>query len=347
MRNPDLSSISPRRILVCQQRQLGDVLLATPAIELLKKRFPQAELHVFTEKKCEPLLRHNPHIDAFHLIDKQAGFLGQIAFYRRVAKLGFDLVINFQQLPRCRMMAWFSHAPVRLSFRTTAWNNRIYTHTVPEQEGYASFSKVSLLEGLGIHWQGEPPRMWLTQEEKNLAGGLLEQCGLAQGQKLITIDATHRRPSKRWPLENYAGLIDLLGAFDPGLRFFLLRGPGEDEEVGRLRSLCRYPERVFIPDHAPEIRISAACIQKAVLHIGNCSAPQHMAVACGTPSLTLTGSSGTSWTYPGPMHAHLYAGLACSPCSKIECGDMRCMTLITPRMAFDKAASMLHGDVPA
>ena len=40
MRNSDLSSISPRRILVCQQRQLGDVLLATPAMELLKKRFP-------------------------------------------------------------------------------------------------------------------------------------------------------------------------------------------------------------------------------------------------------------------------------------------------------------------
>ena len=70
----DLSTLNPKRILVCQQRQIGDVLLASPVFEVLKKRFPQAELHLFTEKKCEPLLRHNPFIDAFHLIDKSGGF---------------------------------------------------------------------------------------------------------------------------------------------------------------------------------------------------------------------------------------------------------------------------------
>ena len=49
----DLSSFQPRRILICQQRQIGDVLLATPVFQLLKQRFPQAELHLFTEPKCE------------------------------------------------------------------------------------------------------------------------------------------------------------------------------------------------------------------------------------------------------------------------------------------------------
>ena len=61
----DLSSLHPKRILVCQQRQIGDVLLSTPVFELLKRRVPEAELHLFTEKKCEPLLRHNPFIHAY------------------------------------------------------------------------------------------------------------------------------------------------------------------------------------------------------------------------------------------------------------------------------------------
>ena len=34
----DLAAFAPRRILVCQQRQIGDALLATPALELLKKK---------------------------------------------------------------------------------------------------------------------------------------------------------------------------------------------------------------------------------------------------------------------------------------------------------------------
>ena len=34
----DLSTLQPKRILVCQQRQLGDALLATPVFGLLKQR---------------------------------------------------------------------------------------------------------------------------------------------------------------------------------------------------------------------------------------------------------------------------------------------------------------------
>ena len=52
----DLATFSPKRILVCQLRQIGDVVLATPSIELLKRRYPDAEIHLLTEKKCAPLL---------------------------------------------------------------------------------------------------------------------------------------------------------------------------------------------------------------------------------------------------------------------------------------------------
>ena len=157
----DLSAFQPRRILVCQQRQIGDVLLATPVFRLLKQRFPQAELHLFTEKKCEPLLRHNPFIDKFHLVEKK-GFFGDLAFYRKVAAHDFDMVINLQNLPRCRMMTMFSRAPVRLSMKTGTWRDWIYTHTVPEVKGYASMSKVSLLKDFGIVWNGEAPRIYHT-----------------------------------------------------------------------------------------------------------------------------------------------------------------------------------------
>ena len=129
----ELRDFQPRRILVCQQRQIGDVLLATPVFRLLKQRFPEAELHLFTEEKCEPLLRHNPFIDKFHLVSKKGGFFKQLAFYRKVASCGFDMVLNLQNLPRCRMMTLLSGAKVRLSMKTGSWRDWIYTHTVEEQ----------------------------------------------------------------------------------------------------------------------------------------------------------------------------------------------------------------------
>ena len=340
----DLSTFEPKRILVCQQRQIGDVLLATPVFSLLKKRFPQAEIHLFTEKKCEPLLRHNPFIDKFHLVEKK-GFFSQLAFYRAVAAHGFDMVLNLQNLPRCRMMTLFSRAPVRLSMKTGSWKDWIYTHTVPEVSGYASQSKISLLAPLGIEWLGEGPELYLLDEERREARSILNSCGFREGQKLVVIDSTHRRASKRWPAERYADTIRLLSEHNDTLSFLLLRGPGEEEDIRALRTLCLErgiaPEKLLVPATVPDIRISTACIAEAVLLIGNCSSPRHMAAAVGTPSLVIPGASGTAWILPSPLHQELRPVLPCQPCHKTECDDPQCLTQVTPEMVVEKALALL------
>lgn len=343
------TGFSPRRILVCQQRQIGDALLTTPALELLKQRFPQAELHLFTEKKCEPLLRGNPHIDAFELLDKaeQPTLFAQLAWYRRVTAQGYDLLVDFQQLPRCRMLARFSRARVRLSFPAPWHRPWLYTHTTPTRPGYAAAAKVSLLTPLGIEWHGEPPRIYLTDAERTDASRLLADLGLRPGERLVTVDPTHRRASKRWPAASYAALLDRLGEARPHLRFLLLRGPGEDDEVRALRAACARPERVLLPGVPPDLRLSAACMAHASLHVGNCSAPRHMAVALDVPSLVIPGASGPEWTFPAtpqafPRHVELRPALPCAPCSRVDCSDPRCLTLVTPAQAADAALELLN-----
>ncbi len=342
----DLSTLHPKRILVCQQRQIGDVLLASPVFEVLRKRFPDAELHIFTEQKCEPLLRHNPFIDKFHLIDKKGGFFRQLAFYRKVAEHRFDLVIDLQQLPRCRMMSLISRAPVRLSFPASALSRFIYTCLVTPEDGYASQTKISLLRPLGILWNGEGPRIFLTEEEKKQAHELLFRCGLRPGQQLVVIDSTHRRPAKRWPAERFAALMKLMTEKDPTFRFLLMRGPGEEKDIEQLRSLCLEAglasETLLIPETLPDIRLSAACLAGAELHIGTCSSPRHMAAALGIPSLVIPGASGTAWRYPSPLHCELRPDLPCQPCSKTECDDPKCLLQVTPENALTSALELLE-----
>ncbi|WP_294445698.1 glycosyltransferase family 9 protein [uncultured Mailhella sp.] len=342
----DLSTLNPGRILVCQQRQIGDVLLSTPVFELLKKRFPEAELHLFTEKKCEPLLRHNPFIDRFHLIDRKDGFFRQLAFYRNVASCGFDVVIDLQQLPRCRMMSLMSRAPVRLSFPASVLSGLIYNRLVTPKDGYASETKVSLLEPFGIRWHKEGPRIFLTAEEEEKARAVLEGCGLRPGDRLIAIDSTHRRASKRWPAERFARLMALLKKEDPSFRFLLFRGPGEDADIATLRALClelgMKPEDLFVPSPLPDIRLSAACLKNAELLIGNCSSPRHMAAALGVPSLVIPGASGTAWKFPSPLHRELRPELSCQPCSKTECADPQCLLRVSPEDALKAALDLLQ-----
>lgn len=330
----DLTHFVPRKILICQLKQIGDVLLMTPVPELLARRFSGAEIHVFTEKKCMPVLENNPHIHTIWPLEpkKLPTLLQEIEYYWRVARQGFDLVVDLQQTPRCRWVTGFSGARARLTYEAPWYTAWLYTHKTRVEKGYASAMKAAVLAPLGIHWEGEKPRIYLTEEERAGAAALLASLGLRPEHTLVTVDPTHRRETRRWPGEYYARLLDLAAEADPSLRFFLLYGPGEEEELRAVTDACAHKEALLVPDRVISLRESAACIEAASLHLGNCSAPRHMAVAVDTPTLTILGSTGRGWTYPSPDHGHAVLGLPCQPCNQHVCDgkDRQCLKELLP-----------------
>ena len=335
---------SVRRILVCQLRQIGDVLLATPSIELLARHYPQAEIHVFTEKKCLPMLQGNPHIHTTWIVDKKAmpTLLHELAFYRKVTAQGFDLVVDFQQLPRCRWVVAMSRAKYRLSSPPPWYNRLLYTHWARPEPAYAAQYKAGVLAPLGIVWNGERPRMYLTDAEREGAKKLLAEM-MPVDAPFITVDATHRHVTRRWPAAHYAALMDMLAEAREDMHFLLPYGPGEESEVQAIRNACVHKTRVHVP-RLLSLREMAACMERAALHLGNCSAPRHMAVAVGTPSLTLLGSTSPGWTFPSPEHEHIALGLDCQPCNGNTCKiNMRCLVELTPQAVLPHVLTLLKG----
>ncbi len=343
----DLSGFCPGRILVCQLRQIGDVVLATPALELLRRRFPKAELHMVVEKKCAPVLYASPYVDKLWEMDKSTfvPFWKEFAWYRKVARQSFDLVVDFQQLPSCQWIAAFSDAPVRLSFHSPWYKRFLYNVTVFPQAGYSAASKVSLLKPLGIEWHGVPPKIFLSSGELAQAEAVLESLGLPKGARLVTLAPTHKDAARRWPAASYAELARLLLKMMPDLWFLPLYGPGEDDTVRALLASMAQEVRsvTLLPALQPSLRRSAAWIARASLHVGNCSAPRHIAVAVGTPSCTLLGSSNDSWTYPSPQHVAVRLGLPCQPCRGDRCRHgLQCLKALAPEVVLEKAFPLLR-----
>lgn len=317
----DLATFVPRRILICQLRQIGDVILMTPLPELLKKRYPEAAVHVLTEKKCVPVLEHNPFIDRVWPVDKKelSSLWKEVAYYRKVAAEGFDLVVDLQQTPRCRWVACFSRAPVRLT-RTPPWYTRwLYTDWVEPPKLYASAMKAAVLSPLGIAWNGERPLMVFTEAEKREAGAYLASLGLLPEHSLVAVDATHRRETRRWPAPYYARLLQMAAAKRPDLRFQLLFGPGEEDVVAEIAAHSGDTAHLLPAGRLLSLREMAACIAASRMLIGNCSAPRHMAVAVGTPTLTIQGATSSGWVFPSPEHGHVAHETACRPCNKNTC----------------------------
>ncbi|MGE4296785.1 MAG: glycosyltransferase family 9 protein [Desulfovibrionaceae bacterium] len=341
-----------RKILLCQLRQIGDVLLATPAARMLAERFPGAEIHFLTEKKCAQVLEHNPHIHTVWTIDKKAfggpfGLLREVAWYWRVARQGFDIVVDFQQLPRCRWVVAFSGAPLRLSYKGPWYTRWLFTHASDPVHGYSALTKASSLGPLGLAWQGERPLMVITDKEKAWARQWLAARGIGLEHRLVTVDPSHRRATRRWPASSYGRLIAAAAAADPSLRFLVLWGPGEEGDARAVAQAAGLGARCVVPDACISLRQLAACVDAAALHVGNCSAPRHMAVAVGTPSLVVLGATSQAWTfpsdrYPGVAHKALALGLDCQPCNRNDCPrDLACLTGLAPERVLEEMLAML------
>lgn len=286
-----------KNILVIQQRQLGDVTVTTPVFEAVKKTFPQAKLTFLTEEKCAPLVQHDPYLDEIITFPKQKDFFGQLAFYLGLRKRFFDAAADLQQLPRCQLAMLFLRAEYRLSFVPRhAYRKFLYTHcSVPENtaEDYTSFSKMRVFSPLGLVPYELKPKLYVLDEEKKRAENILASLGIYAGSKFITLDATHKHPCRRWIY--YEQFVRAVLQRYPDFTFFVIRAPGEDEQVKHLLAVDK--KRVVMPEKPLSLRETMACMSFASFHVGNTSAPQHMALALNVPSLIILSHTGSFWHY--------------------------------------------------
>lgn len=336
----DLAKIDPKRILACQLRQIGDVVLFTPSLRLLRKRYPQADIHALTEKKCMPILENNPHVDHIWPIDKKVlkNPINALRYYAKVGRNGYDLIVDFQQLPRCQWVVRFSDAPVKLTFKSPWYKRFGYTHWAVPDRAYAAIAKASVMKPLGIEWDGESLEMYMTDEEMVRADEYLESIGFER--PFLVVDPSHRRETRRWPAAHFARLVELIKSKYPSMNALILWGPGERELADRVASLIG--EGAVVPDNLQSLREMAAIQKRAALHIGNCSAPRHIATAVGTPSLVMHGATGpNAWCFPSDYHISLNSQLDCQPCNSNNCEHRKCLVELLPEECLPSALKLL------
>jgi heptosyltransferase-2 len=57
------------KFLIIRFSSIGDIILTTPVIRMLKKQFPHSEIHYVTKQSNALLVNNNPYIDKVHLLE--------------------------------------------------------------------------------------------------------------------------------------------------------------------------------------------------------------------------------------------------------------------------------------
>ena len=315
----------PRRILVVRLSALGDVLLATPAVRALKKRFPNAEIDWLVESGYLPLLEENPHARPvpYDKGGRHRRLAGLLTLREELERGGYDLVIDLQNKAKTWLLRGVADHAVSLKKRAPGEAlQALFGKDAILTRAHAVDLFLEALQPLGVTADGSTLDLVLSQRSRDQAEALglpANAVGLAPGARWET---------KRWPAERFAALATSFAA--QGLQLVLIGGPGDREALAAVRAAL---PSTLQPKDTSTLGVGglAAAIAGLKLLVAGDSGPVHIASAVGTPVLAIFGpTSPLRWRPLGANSAVVKLELPCSPCSNhgtVQCplGHHQCM----------------------
>jgi heptosyltransferase-3 len=258
-----------RRILVLRGGALGDFIVTLPALAVLRRQWPGAEIHLVGNPAAAALARNRGLLSNVHS-QHEARWSGLYAaaplpvdFAAWLAK--FDLVLNYWPDPSGELQRRFPLRPGQRFLSAAALPGR-----APASAHYCA--PLAAL-GLGTDWA----IFALEPRDANPAGPILLHPGSG---------STH----KNWPRERWLTLLE-------GLRHPVTLILGEAEA-----SQWQAADLPHLPRLANEtLETLVHHLRRCRLFLGHDSGISHLAAACGAPSILLFGPTDPAvWAPPAP-----------------------------------------------
>ena len=353
MKTIDPSGPAPWKILVVRLSAVGDVVRTIPAVQALRRHFPDSTIHWLVEDRCSELLEGLPGIDALRIVPrrqwKKMGKLAWLGAFRKLLRSlkaeQYDLFMDYHGILKSGIYGALCRIPRRIGYpkgiakeMNTLFNNEILPPHDPRMSRYTR--NLLMTQYLDPGAVEERPGLPLGESDRLFASEFLALSGLDGRPFAFLYPGTSPRGRyKRWEPVRYGELVDRLT--EMGLPALIGWGPGEETIVAEIQKSTR-GETVVPP--LTTLKQLGALLERATLFIGGDTGPMHMASLLGTPVVTLFGPSDPVINEPARFTPFriVYAGVDCSPCRKKDCRTLACMNDISVGMVMDAVNDLLE-----
>jgi lipopolysaccharide heptosyltransferase I len=298
---------APGPILLVRLGAVGDVIRALPALDLLRRAYPEARVDWLVEERCGAVLKDHPDLHQVVTLRRKRlmrrarrlRLLGAYAELRRTLEqlrdARYAVVLDLQGTLKSALLARSTGCPVRIGLaagHAKEGAQRFYTEWV--DPGAARISRVNrnlqLLAPLGIDPGARPrpvARLPLGETQRAWAAGVLESLAPADRPRVLLYPGTSlRQDYKRWPADRFGFLAGRLQ--DDGVQALVAGGPGEEPLIREVCDAVGTPPRVVPRCSLPQL---AAILERMDLFVGGDTGPMHLAWAAGTRVLGLFGAT--------------------------------------------------------
>ncbi len=321
------------KFLILRFSSIGDIVVTSPVMRCLKKKFPDAEIHYATKKEFYPVVQHNPYITKIH-------FLGDSIFSlaKELKQQKFDYIIDLHNNQRTLLVKTLlgvkSVSVAKLNFEKLLIT-KFKINKLPPIHLVDRF--FSTCQKLGVENDGEGLDYFITPADEVDIQSLPLQ--FHNGYVGWAIGGLHF--TKRFPPEKVARALSQLHA--P----VVLMGGKDDAANAAAIIMLTQNKAVFNACGLYTLNQSASLVRQARMMVTNDTSLMHIAAAFKRPVFSIWGNTIPQFGM-GPYYGKQYLlqnlqgiqprvfevqGLSCRPCSRLgysACpqGHFNCMNRI-------------------
>ncbi|MFT3795784.1 glycosyltransferase family 9 protein [Flavobacterium sp.] len=285
-----------KKILVIQQKMIGDVLASSIICNNLRRMFPGAQIDYLVYPFTKPVIENNPNIDHIVLFD-EASRKSKSAFLKfllSIRKEKYDMVVDAYGKTESNLVVAFSGANTKIGFRKS-YTNFLYTKTVEEiskpltNAGLALENRINLIRHLLPNFDFDiKPRIFLTDSEMENGRQILDSNGIDRSQKIYMIGVLGSGENKTYPFAYMAKVLDFIVEKTHAVLLFNYM-PSQIKEARAIFDLCQPETQQHIKiDVVPgSIREFLSITHHCDALIGNEGGAVNMAKAIDIPTFTV------------------------------------------------------------
>jgi len=321
-----------RSILIIRLTSIGDVLLTTPLLRIIRNIYPQSRIDMLTTTQMIDVFKYNPHIDNLYTVSRTAS-LNELKKKKSefFANIQYDAIIDLQNNYKSKLLR------KHLSITINAFNKRrlyklklVYAKYKPKSFDLLPDLYINAAALPNIKPDGKGLEFWLPFDKIHNSYLSAKSKGTSKKSIVIAPGAFHY--TKRLPAHIFQELITRL--LDAGFDISIVGGK-EDMDIA---STFSSKFGVHINNFTGELSLSgtAEIIDKADCVVSNDTAIMHIAAARQIPVIALFGSTVQELGFIpyNSKYRIIEKELDCRPCthygkSKCPKSHFNCMNLIT------------------
>ena len=280
-----------KKILVIQNKRIGDVLIASLIASNIKTVFPESEIHYFVYDYTSGVIENHTCIDKIIQINekKLKKIPNLIKTTSKLRKEKYDIVFDPYAKFQSRFICLFSGAKIRVGFKKKQKNPILtfYTHNVNFLKEKTHICGKSIQDRVHLVSSAFPlknpiydPKIYLSKSEK-------KQSKLKAYKKpIIMFGILGSTPQKSMPNTYVVELIDhLTSKYDINILFNY--APHQKSEAQKIYNGCKHNNAIIFDIYEDSIRGFIALMNECSLLVSNEGGAVHIAKALEKPTFTI------------------------------------------------------------